>query len=122
MDNDKKHWMGEIGPYHYDAREKLDEYKPNYIMAYIYKGEKLLRSQMPGTKKTRLRHTFARIENLRRFLYHKVRRRRVPQDNSVDAHPCWKDRLEKRRERRQRWREPDVETERVDGRTLNRIK
>ena len=121
MANDKKHWMGEIGPYHYDAREKLDEYKPNYIMAYIYKGEKLLRSQMPGTSKTRLRHTFASVEDLRRFLYHKVRRRRVPQDNTVDSHPQWRKRLEKRRERRERWREPEVKTEHYDGKAHHRI-
>ena len=115
MSDNCKNWNGSIGAYEYEAWKVQDPYKPDYIKARIYKSDKILRSQMPGTKKTRIHHSFTSVEDLRRFLYHKVRRQKVPEDNSVGSHPQWRKRLEKRRERRERWREPEIKTDYYNG-------
>jgi hypothetical protein len=67
-------------------------------------------------------HEQPSIEALRHYLLGKVRRRRVPEDNSIPSHPCWKKRLQRRRERREKKRQHyDVKTEQANGKTRNRL-
>jgi len=114
-------WTGKIGPYVYRAWRVTDP--SPFVRAVVMKSGKPVRAaRHVGPATSSVYHEQPSIRALRLFLLGKVRRRRVPQDNSIPSHPCWKKRLQRRRERRERWREPEVETERVNGRTLNRIK
>jgi hypothetical protein len=116
-------WTGKIGPYVYRAWRVYDPVGDDLVRAVVMKNGKPVRAaRHVGPATSSVYHEQPSIRALRLFLLGKVRRRRVPQDNSIPSHPCWKKRLQRRRERRERWREPEVETERVNGRTLNRIK
>ena len=121
MSNDRQTWTGEIGPYEYLAR-RVEKPHRTYVRALVKKDGKPVRARrLVGAAPSSVYHEKPSIEALRRYLYGKVRRQKVPEDNSVDSHPQWRKRLEERREKRQRWREPDVETEYYDGKAHHRL-
>lgn len=117
---------GQIGPYRYEAVYKSPEYRPDYIRALIWRDGKLVRSVDRAGPRAHLKtyHTFRDIDALRRSLWHRVRRERVPAKRvwSPRKHPCHRERQRKREEEREEMRRRDkVMTEHVGGRTLNRI-
>jgi len=116
-------WTGKIGPYVYRAWRVTGPHLSPFVRAVVFKGNKFLRARRHvGPVTSSVYHEQPSIKALRHYLLGKVRRRRVPQDNSIPSHPQWKKRLQRRRERREKERQRyDVETERVNGRTLNRI-
>ena len=116
-------WTGKIGPYVYRARRVTDPHLSDFVRAVVFKDNKLLRARrLVGPANTSVYHEQPSIEALRHFLLGKVRRRRVPETGSIPSHPCWKKRLQRRRARRDKERgRYDVETERVNGKTRNRL-
>ena len=116
-------WTGKIGPYVYRAWRVTDPHLSPFVRAVVFKGDNFLRARRQvGPVTSSVYHEQPSIEALRLFLLGKVRRRRVPQDNGIPSHPCWKKRLQRRRARRERWREPEVETEHYGGAVHHRIK
>jgi hypothetical protein len=116
-------WTGKIGPYVYRAWRVYDPVGNDLVRAVVMKNGKPVRAARHiGPATSSVYHEQPSIRALRLYLLGKVRRRRVPQDNTVDTHPQWEKRLQRRRERREKWREPEVKTEHLsDGRTLNRL-
>jgi len=116
-------WSGKIGPYVYRAWRVYDLVGDDLVRAVVMKnGEPVLAARHVGPATSSVYHEQPSIEALRHFLLGKVRRRRVPQDNTVDSHPRWKERLQRRRERREKERgRYDVETDRANGKTRNRL-
>jgi len=116
-------WTGKIGPYVYRAWRVTDLRLSPYVRAVVMKGGKPVRAaRHVGPATSSVYHEQPSIKALRRSLLGKVRRRRVPQDNSIPSHPCWKKRLQRRRERREKERQRyDVKTERANGETRNRL-
>jgi hypothetical protein len=115
-------WTGKIGPYVYRAWRVTDRLRSDFVRAVVMKDGKPLRARRHiGPANTSVYHEQPSIKALRLFLLGKVRRRRVPQDNSIPSHPCWEKRLQRHRLRLARRREPDVETERANGKTRNRL-
>jgi hypothetical protein len=116
-------WTGKIGPYVYRAWRVTDPQISPFVRAVVMKDGKPVRARRHiGPANTSVYHEQPSIRALRLFLLGKVRRRRVPQDNTVDCHPCWKKRLQRRRERREKERgRYDVKTERANGNTRNRL-
>jgi hypothetical protein len=116
-------WTGEIGSYVYRAWRITDPYPSSFVRAVVMKDGKPLRVRRHiGPANTSVYHEQPSIKALRHYLLGKVRRRRVPQDNSIPSHPCWKKRLQRRRERREKERQRyDVKTERVNRKTRNRL-
>jgi hypothetical protein len=114
-------WTGKIGPYVYRAWRVTDP--SPFVRAVVMKDGKPVRAaRHVGPANTSVYHQHPTHEALRHFLLGKVRRRRVPQDNTVDSPPRWKERLQRRRERREQERgRYDVETERANGKTRNRL-
>jgi len=116
-------WTGTIGPYTYRAWRVTDPCLSPFVRAVVMKDGKPVRAaRHVGPATSSVFHEQPSHEALRRFLLGKVRRRRVPQTGSIPSHPCWKKRLQRRREQRERWREPEVETEHYGGGTHHRIK
>lgn len=116
-------WTGKIGPYVYRAWRVTYPCSSPFVRAVVMKDGKPVRARRHiGPANTSVYHEQPSIRALRLFLLGKVRRRRVPQDNGIPSHPCWKKRLQRRRARRERERDAyDVKTERVNGRTRNRL-
>ena len=116
-------WTGKIGPYVYRAWRVTHRLRSDFVRAVVMKDGKPVRARRHiGPATSSVYHEQPSIKALRHFLLGKVRRSRIPQDNSIPSHPCWKKRLQRRRERREKERQRyDLETERANGRTLNRI-
>jgi len=116
-------WTGKIGPYVYRAWRVTDSHRPSFVRAVVMKDGKPVRAyRHVGPATSSVYHEKPSIEALRHYLFGKVRRRRVPQDNGIPSHPCWEKRLQRRRERREKERQRyDVETERANGKTRNRL-
>jgi len=82
-------WTGTIGPYVYRAWRVYDPVGDDLVRAVVMKEGKPVRAaRHVGPATTSVYHEQPNIEALRRHLLGKVRRRRVPQDNTVDSHPC----------------------------------
>jgi hypothetical protein len=116
-------WTGKIGPYVYRAWRVYDPVGDDLVRAVVMKNGKPVRAaRHVGPATSSVYHEQPSIRSLRLFLLGKVRRRRVPQDNTADSHPRWKERLQRRRGRREKERQRyDVETERAHGKTRNRL-
>jgi hypothetical protein len=116
-------WTGTIGPYVYRAWRAEDPHLSDFVRAVVMKDGKPVRARRHiGPANTSVYHEQPSIRALRLYLLGKVRRRRVPQDNTVDSHPQWEKRLQRRRERREKERgRYDVKTEQANGKTRNRL-
>jgi hypothetical protein len=116
-------WTGKIGPYTYRAWRVSHDHQHGFVKAVVRKDGKPVRAaRHVGPTTSSVYHAQPSIRALRLFLLGKVRRRRVPQDNTVDSHPRWKERLQRRRERLEKERQRyDVKTERANGNTRNRL-
>ena len=116
-------WNGTIGPYVYRAWRAYDPVGDDLVRAVVMKNGKPVRARRHvGPASSSVYHEQPSIEALRLYLLGKVRRRRVPQDNTVDTHPQWEKRLQRCRARSERQRQRyDVKTERANGKTRNRL-
>jgi hypothetical protein len=116
-------WTGTIGPYVYRAWRVTDRLRSEFVRAVVRKDGKPVRAaRHVGPATSSVYHEQPSIEALLHYLLGKVRRRRVPQTGSIPNHPCWKKRLQRRRARREKERgRYDVETERANGKTRNRL-
>ena len=116
-------WTGKIGPYTYRAWKISHDHQHGFVKAVVMKSGKPVRAaRYVGPATSSVYHVQPSHEALRHFLLGKVRRRRVPQENSIPSHPCWKERLQRRRARREKERQRyNVKTERANGKTRNRL-
>ena len=116
-------WTGTIGPYVYRAWRVSRPHLSDPVRAVVRKDGKPLRAcHHVGPTTSSVFHEQPSIEALRHYLLGKVRRRRVPQTGRIPSHPRWKKRLQRRRARREKERQRyDVETERANGKTRNRL-
>jgi hypothetical protein len=84
-------WTGKIGPYVYRAWRVTHRLRSNFVRAVVMKEGKPVRARRHvGPATSSVYHEQPSIRALRLFLLGKVRRRRVPQDNGILSHPCWK--------------------------------